>query len=252
MRFPTDPVILGNKYGPRKVFDAGGHKTAAYHRGLDLVPSKAGQRVPIYAIADGTVRYTSGVYNATAGIHAIIEHPGPYRLTTGRLVDAVWAGYCHLSDRTVAPGQRVREGQQIGRMGTTGASTGVHLHLDIFDRHPLASGSFDSRIDPLTLIHDAATPPKVAVPISQEMLMAFIGQSVNGKHKHYFVTDAGLVAIDTAEQVTDLQNVIKKAITVHNRGHSTVLMSVRELRAWRDHTNAIADRPRHLPDIQPK
>lgn len=152
MRHPTAPVILGDKYGPRAPIKVGGQTSAGFHRGQDYVPPKAGQQVPIYAIADGTVRWTSGVYNASAGIHAIIEHPGPWGLSTGRLLSSVWVGYCHLSNRSVQAGQTVREGQQIGRMGSTGLSTGVHLHLDVFDRSPFSAGSFDARIDPLALI----------------------------------------------------------------------------------------------------
>lgn len=176
MRHPTAPTILGNKYGPRAPIKIGGQTSAGFHRGQDYVPSKAGAQVPIFAIADGVVRWTTGVYNSSAGIFAIIEHPGPWRLSNGRVLQSVWVGYCHLSHREVREGDRVREGDQIGRMGSTGLSTGVHLHLDVFDRNPLHAGSFNARIDPLTLITPNLAPdnePDEPSPIGDTMLIIY-------------------------------------------------------------------------------
>lgn len=185
MRHPTDPVILGDRFGPRAPIKVGGQVSASVHRGQDYVPPKAGQQVPIYAIAGGTVRWTSGVYNASAGIHAIVEHPGPWLLSTGRLLSSVWVGYCHLSSRSVQAGQSVREGQQIGRMGATGLATGVHLHLDVFDRNPFSAGSFDSRIDPLSLITPnlAGAPSGSAAPLPIGDSMLIIHTTAYAKDK---------------------------------------------------------------------
>jgi murein DD-endopeptidase MepM/ murein hydrolase activator NlpD len=47
--------------------------------------------------------------------------------------DGRYIYYCHLAERLVVVGQRVVAGQQIGVMGTTGYSTGVHLHFEVRD-----------------------------------------------------------------------------------------------------------------------
>ena len=40
--------------------------------------------------------------------------------------------YAHLSDVTVLPGQRIKRGEMLGRVGSTGRSTGPHLHYEVF------------------------------------------------------------------------------------------------------------------------
>ena len=89
---------------------------AARHQGIDLA---APVGTPIYATADGTVTeagYNSGGY----GNLIKLEH--------GRGIET---RYAHLSRITVSPGQRVARGQVIGHMGSTGRSTGSHLHYEV-------------------------------------------------------------------------------------------------------------------------
>ena len=50
------------------------------------------------------------------------------------------------ASRFVSPGQRVRTGQQVGRVGSTGASSGPHLHFEMWTAHWFAGGH---RFDPL-------------------------------------------------------------------------------------------------------
>lgn len=88
----------------------------AFHRGLDIV---APERTPVRAPADGVV--------TTAG------RLGPY----GKRIDishgyGYVTRYGHLSEVTVKPGTRVRRGDVIGRVGSTGRSTGPHLHYEVF------------------------------------------------------------------------------------------------------------------------
>jgi murein DD-endopeptidase MepM/ murein hydrolase activator NlpD len=89
---------------------------AAMHAGIDLAGPVG---TPIYATADGTV--------AQAGWHT-----GGYgnliRLDHGRGIET---RYAHLQSMSVRPGERVRRGQLIGRMGSTGRSTGSHLHYEV-------------------------------------------------------------------------------------------------------------------------
>ena len=89
---------------------------AAMHAGIDLAGPIG---TPIYATADGIVgrsEYNSGGYGNLVEIN---HGPG------------IQTRYGHLSQRVAQPGQRVRRGQLIGLMGSTGRSTGSHLHYEV-------------------------------------------------------------------------------------------------------------------------
>jgi len=85
------------------------------HRGIDI-PAPAGTR--IVAAADGYVRLAG--HNGGFGITVIIDHFGGYSTL-----------YAHNSRNRVTQGQRVTRGQHIADVGTTGVSTGNHLHFEI-------------------------------------------------------------------------------------------------------------------------
>ncbi|HEX6661811.1 MAG TPA: M23 family metallopeptidase [Sphingomicrobium sp.] len=92
------------------------HAGAAMHPGIDLAGSYG---TPIYATADGTVLragWNSGGY----GNLVEVDH--------GR---GITTRYGHMSAILVSPGQHVVRGQQVGRMGSTGRSTGNHLHYEV-------------------------------------------------------------------------------------------------------------------------
>jgi murein DD-endopeptidase MepM/ murein hydrolase activator NlpD len=86
------------------------------HNGIDIV-NKPG--TAILAAMAGTVRASS--FNFNYGNYVIIKHSGEYQTLYG-----------HLTSSVVAPGQKVSQGQKIGELGTTGYSTGPHLHFSIF------------------------------------------------------------------------------------------------------------------------
>ena len=90
--------------------------SAAKHAGIDLA---APVGTPIYATADGVVS-ESGYNNGGYGNLIKLDH--------GRGIET---RYGHLSSIMVRAGQRVVRGQQIGRMGSTGRSTGSHLHYEV-------------------------------------------------------------------------------------------------------------------------
>jgi murein DD-endopeptidase MepM/ murein hydrolase activator NlpD len=100
----------------------------AFHQGLDISTEK-GQ--PIYATANGVVE--SAVYTGEYGNLVAIRHE--FGLATR---------YGHLSRFNVKPGQRVNRGDIIGYVGSTGRSTGAHLHYEI-----IANGKL---INPLQLL----------------------------------------------------------------------------------------------------
>ena len=73
---------------------------------------------PIYAAFDGVVRFSK--YNSSYGHLIVIRHD-----------NGLETYYAHLSKRHVAPGTRVRAGEEIGLCGNTGRSRGSHLHFEI-------------------------------------------------------------------------------------------------------------------------
>lgn len=89
---------------------------AAMHAGIDLAGPLG---TPIYATADGTVS-EAGWHNGGYGNLIKIDH--------GRGIET---RYAHLQSMSVRAGERIRRGQVIGRMGSTGRSTGSHLHYEV-------------------------------------------------------------------------------------------------------------------------
>ncbi|MCX7997170.1 MAG: peptidoglycan DD-metalloendopeptidase family protein [Patescibacteria group bacterium] len=87
-----------------------------YHMALDIASNSL---PPIQAADSGTVSYT-GCIAWGYGCHIIIDHGNGYQSL-----------YAHLSTISVSAGQSVSQGEQIGIMGSTGRSTGPHLHFEI-------------------------------------------------------------------------------------------------------------------------
>ena len=89
-----------------------------FHRGVDIAGSGA-----ISAAQSGTVE--TATYHASYGYYVVINHGTINGVNVKTL-------YAHMQPGLlVAPGQTVSQGQQVGVMGTTGSSTGVHLHFEV-------------------------------------------------------------------------------------------------------------------------
>jgi hypothetical protein len=104
------------------------------HDGLDLAGSYNDQ---ILAAADGEVLYTQDTLHKSGGygFYILLKHQSP--------LGDVYTLYAHLSTPThLRTGESVRQGQHIGNMGSTGVSTGVHLHFAIFNSLYLPNGTF--------------------------------------------------------------------------------------------------------------
>lgn len=98
-------------------FGKPGSWAAGFHTGADLA-APAGARV--VAMRSGRVIHVGWHgWGNSYGVQVIIDHGGGIR-----------AAYCHLSRTSVHVGQDVTEGTEIGRVGTTGNSTGPHLHVE--------------------------------------------------------------------------------------------------------------------------
>jgi murein DD-endopeptidase MepM/ murein hydrolase activator NlpD len=110
---PVKTAAFTSGYGVRSDPFRGG---AAMHAGIDLAGPHG---TPIYATADGTV--TNAGWNSGGYGNLIkVDH--------GRGIET---RYGHLAQMLVRDGQPVKRGQLIGRMGSTGRSTGNHLHYEV-------------------------------------------------------------------------------------------------------------------------
>lgn len=111
---PVAQPVKSSGYGVR--FDPFTHRPA-FHAGQDF---SGGYLSAIYSTAPGVVSFTgvrSGYGNTVE-----IDHGRGFKTR-----------YAHLQRILVAPGQRVGLGQRIGAMGSTGRSTGVHLHYEVWE-----------------------------------------------------------------------------------------------------------------------
>jgi len=88
------------------------------HNGVDIA---AALGTPILAAADGEVIISkSGGWNGGYGTYIVVKHSNGTQTLYG-----------HLQETLVSVGERVSKGQQIGKMGSTGQSTGVHIHFEV-------------------------------------------------------------------------------------------------------------------------
>ena len=114
MRTPIDGARLSSRFGKRK------HPILGYtrmHAGVDFAAPRG---TPIYAAGNGTI--VSAGRNGGYGKYVRIRHNGTYQ-----------TAYGHMSKyaRSTRRGARVKQGQIIGYVGSTGRSTGPHLHYEV-------------------------------------------------------------------------------------------------------------------------
>lgn len=117
---PETPVRLVSTYGRRE--DPITHEPEVFHGGIDLVGD--GEKT-IFAVVGGTVlmsRMVTDKSNPTSEWGNYISIAGD---------DGLVHYYCHLSERWVVAGERIEPGQGIGVEGSTGRSTGSHLHYEV-------------------------------------------------------------------------------------------------------------------------
>jgi murein DD-endopeptidase MepM/ murein hydrolase activator NlpD len=109
---PLDQYQIESRFGPRRdPFN----RRLSFHTGIDL---SASYMAPVYATASGTVTYAG--YRADYGKVVEISH--------GNGIATV---YGHLHRHTVSVGQTVAEHSQIGFVGSTGRSSGPHVHYEV-------------------------------------------------------------------------------------------------------------------------
>jgi len=111
-RMPLDGASLTSSYGMRTHPVLGGRRN---HKGVDLA---APTGTPIFATADGIVSKAQRF--SSYGLYVSIEHGAQLQTR-----------FAHMSRIAVANGERVEKGDIIGYVGSTGRSTGPHLHYEV-------------------------------------------------------------------------------------------------------------------------
>lgn len=123
-KVPVDNYTISSPYGNRG---------SEFHRGLDMA---AAQGEPIHASKAGTV--LKAEYHDSWGNYVVIEHE-----------DGMTTLYAHQQQYAVKVGDKVEQGQTIGYVGSTGNSTGSHLHLEVCKDSSLSQNML---VDPQTVL----------------------------------------------------------------------------------------------------
>ena len=112
LRTPLDIFRISSNFNLKRKHPI--HKKIKAHRGVDYAAPRG---TPVYAAGDGKV--TASGYNKYNGNYVFIQHGQTYMTK-----------YIHLHKRKVRKGQTVKQRQIIGSVGSTGYSTGNHLHYE--------------------------------------------------------------------------------------------------------------------------
>jgi murein DD-endopeptidase MepM/ murein hydrolase activator NlpD len=120
LQWPVDPSSpISDGFGPRVSPCSG---CSSNHEGVDY---DAGYGAPVHAIAAGVVVETNNPGWAALGIHVAIQH-----VIDGQTIVSAY-GHMQVGSMPLHVGDTVFAGELIGRVGSTGASTGAHLHFEI-------------------------------------------------------------------------------------------------------------------------
>ena len=121
------PLHLMSGFGMR--LDPVSRSVTQMHQGIDMT---APTGTPIFATGDGVVARTEHKSNGY-GLNVVIDHGYGYQTL-----------YAHMIQIAATPGQKVKRGEVIGYVGSTGHSTAPHVHYEVFKN--------DQRIDPAPFI----------------------------------------------------------------------------------------------------
>ncbi len=141
VRFASIPAIIPIKNGARQIVSGFGYrihpiyKTLHVHTGVDIIASRG---TKIYATGDGVVAYPNRNLSGY-GIVCVINHNFGYQTLYG-----------HMSRMAVHYGQKVKRGQLVGYVGSTGISTAPHLHYEVWKN--------GKKINPVNYFYNDLTP----------------------------------------------------------------------------------------------
>lgn len=123
--YPLVDVSHGTPFGRRRLLNG---KTGSLHTGLDL---RAAEGTPVLAAAAGRVALARDLYYT--GLTVVLDHG-----------DGFFTLYAHLRSIECRPGELLRRGDFLGEVGSTGRSTGPHLHWSVMLR--------GNRVDPAAVV----------------------------------------------------------------------------------------------------
>lgn len=227
-KYPLDTVKITQDWGADPAFY--GTLGQLGHNGIDLGCPIG---TPVKASADGVIEFEGwGTLNwggTAAGVYCVINHGN------------VYTGYAHLSDTIVSKGQTVKQGQVIGHSGSTGLSTGGHVHFEFISKPTDWDNGYAGRINP----NNYLTKENTMRPITKTELYytyyniygietpdaallkdgllgkdyAFVNETVkdyankNGIDYASYKYKAEKTIADLKKQVTDLQNKPPQIVT---------------------------------------
>ena len=112
LRAPLNFSYISSGFNPRRMHPV--LKRIRAHNGIDYYAPRG---TPVYSAGDGTV--TRSAYSNANGHHVFVKH-----------ANSIETKYLHFTKRVVKKGQKVKQGQTIGYVGSTGLATGPHLHYE--------------------------------------------------------------------------------------------------------------------------
>lgn len=121
---------ISGRFGSQRIYRG---EAGSYHSGLDITTGSSG--TPFVAPADGVVILAAQAPFSLEGYLLMIDHGAGLN-----------SAFLHCSSILVQEGDRVKQGQMIGRIGSSGRATGPHLHWSIKWR--------DARLDPLLFVRE--------------------------------------------------------------------------------------------------
>jgi murein DD-endopeptidase MepM/ murein hydrolase activator NlpD len=153
------PAIIPVKGGATKVGSGFGYrinpiyKTMQMHTGVDIIVPRG---TPIYATGNGTVEFNRPGTLSGYGIVVVINHGFGYETLYG-----------HMSKMVATTGQKVKRGQLIGYVGSTGMSTAPHLHYEVIKN--------GKKINPINFFYNDLTPAEYqkVIELSSKVNQAF-------------------------------------------------------------------------------
>lgn len=146
--------------GLSKVTSGFGMRTGGFHPGTDIA---MGQGTPILSVFDGVVVNVGNDVNGY-GNFITIDHTNGF-----------FTRYGHLSKVNVIPFQTIKKGEIIGLEGSTGYSTGSHLHFEVLTQNTYYAQNSSAFLDPLPFLKGEKEFPKPSQYLSYRPYILYGG-----------------------------------------------------------------------------
>jgi murein DD-endopeptidase MepM/ murein hydrolase activator NlpD len=159
-------------------------KKKIFHYGIDIGPLKKIDE-PIYAVSDGEI--VASHFNKMRGYLVIIQHSGFATLSQ------------HLKAMGPPIGKKVKAGEKIGMMGSSGSSTGIHLHFEVYE----GDYSLKKNVDPeKLLLTDKQLEAQEAAYMVDKIVVELDGK--NKEVHSILLDDSNYILIRDLSEVLDI------------------------------------------------